>query len=106
MGNNRALRCRPRRSGSTSRLRSAVSGASAYTTVDWALAVDSLPALGAAGKDLGVWSIASDLPAVLAPLAGSLVIGGGTALGMSTEAAYRSVFALAGGFLMLGALFA
>jgi MFS family permease len=80
-------------------------GYGAYTSVDWALAVDSLPALGAAGKDLGVWSIASNLPAVLAPLVGSLVIGGGTALGMSTEAAYRSVFALAGGFLMLGALF-
>lgn len=80
-------------------------GYGAYTSVDWALAVDSLPALGAAGKDLGVWSIASNLPAVLAPLVGSLVIGGGTALGISTEAAYRSVFALAAGFLMLGALF-
>jgi MFS family permease len=80
-------------------------GYGAYTSVDWALAVDSLPALGAAGKDLGVWSIASNLPAVLAPLVGSLVIGGGTALGMSTEAAYRSVFAIAAGFLMLGALF-
>ncbi len=80
-------------------------GYGAYTSVDWALAVDSLPALSAAGKDLGVWSIASNLPAVLAPLVGSLVIGGGTALGISTEGAYRSVFALAAGFLMLGALF-
>jgi MFS family permease len=80
-------------------------GYGAYTSVDWALAVDSLPALSAAGKDLGVWSIASNLPAVLAPLVGSLVIGGGTALGISIEGAYRSVFALAAGFLMLGALF-
>ena len=80
-------------------------GYGAYTSVDWALAVDSLPALGAAGKDLGVWSIASNLPAVLAPLVGSLVIGSGSALGISTEAAYRSVFALAGVFLLLGALF-
>ncbi len=80
-------------------------GYGAYTSVDWALAVDSLPALSAAGKDLGIWSIASNLPAVLAPLVGSLVIGGGTALGASTEAAYRSVFALAAGFLMLGAFF-
>ncbi len=80
-------------------------GYGAYTSVDWALAVDSLPALSAAGKDLGVWSIASNLPAVLAPLVGSLVIGGGTVLGISTEASYRSVFALAAGFLMLGALF-
>ena len=80
-------------------------GYGAYTSVDWALAVDSLPALGAAGKDLGIWSIASNLPAVLAPLVGSLVIGGGTAVGMTAEAAYRSVFALAAGFLLLGALF-
>lgn len=57
------------------------------------------------GKDLGVWSIASSLPAVLAPLVGSLVIGGGTAIGISTEATYRSVFALAGVFLLLGAAF-
>jgi len=80
-------------------------GYGAYTSVDWALAVDSLPALGAAGKDLGVWSIASNLPAVLAPLVGGLVIGGGSAAGISTEAAYRSVFALAAGFLVLGAIF-
>jgi len=80
-------------------------GYGAYTSVDWALAVDSLPALGAAGKDLGIWSIASNLPAVLAPLVGSLVIGSGTALGVTAEAAYRSVFALAAGFLLLGALF-
>ncbi|HEV3096338.1 MAG TPA: MFS transporter [Candidatus Dormibacteraeota bacterium] len=80
-------------------------GYGAYTSVDWALAVDSLPALSAAGKDLGVWSIASNLPAVLAPLVGSVVIGGGSALGVSTEAAYRAVFALAGVFLLLGAGF-
>jgi MFS family permease len=80
-------------------------GYGAYTSVDWALAVDSLPALSAAGKDLGVWSIASNLPAVLAPLVGSAVIGGGSALGVSTEAAYRAVFALAGLFLLLGAVF-
>jgi MFS family permease len=80
-------------------------GYGAYTSVDWALAVDSLPALSAAGKDLGVWSIASNLPAVLAPLVGSLLIGGASVLGISTEAAYRSVFALAGVFLLLGALF-
>jgi len=80
-------------------------GYGAYTSVDWALAVDSLPALSAAGKDLGVWSIASNLPAVLAPLLGGLVIGGGSALGFSTEAGYRSVFALAGLFLLAGAVF-
>ena len=80
-------------------------GYGAYTSVDWALAVDSLPVLSAAGKDMGVWSIASNLPAVIAPLLGGALIGGAGAMGISTEAAYRSVFALAGGFLLLGALF-
>lgn len=80
-------------------------GYGAYTSVDWALAVDSLPVLSAAGKDMGVWSIASNLPAVLAPLLGGAVIGGASSLGISTELAYRSVFALAGVFLLLGAVF-
>lgn len=80
-------------------------GYGAYWSVDWALAVDSLPSLTAAGKDLGVWSIATSLPAVLAPLVGSLVIGGGSALGLSPEAGYRAVFGLAGLFLLLGAVF-
>lgn len=80
-------------------------GYGAYTSVDWALAVDSLPVLSAAGKDMGVWSIASNLPAVLAPLLGGAVIGEASTIGISTEAAYRSVFGLAAVFLLLGALF-
>jgi MFS family permease len=80
-------------------------GYGAYTSVDWALAVDSLPILNAAGKDMGVWSIASNLPAVLAPGLGSLVIGSASALGIKSAFAYRTVFALAAMFLLLGALF-
>lgn len=80
-------------------------GYGAYTSVDWALAVDSLPELSAAGKDMGVWSIATNLPAVVAPIIGSVVIGGASALGIATSLAYRSVFALAGVFLLLGAAF-
>ena len=80
-------------------------GYGAYTSVDWALAVDSLPQLSAAGKDMGVWSIASNLPAVVAPVLGSALIGGASALGIATAVAYRSVFALAGLFLLLGAAF-
>jgi hypothetical protein len=34
-----------------------------------------------------------------------VVLAAATALGIGIEAAYRSVFALAAGFLMLGALF-
>ena len=80
-------------------------GYGAYTSVDWALAVDSLPVLTAAGKDMGVWSIASNLPAVLAPLLGSALIGGASAFGLPTSIGYRAVFGLAGVFLLLGALF-
>jgi MFS family permease len=80
-------------------------GYGAYTSVDWALAVDSLPGLSAAGKDLGVWSIATNLPAVVAPVLGSAVIGGASGLGIGTALAYRSVFGLAGVFLLLGAAF-
>ncbi len=80
-------------------------GYGAYTSVDWALAVDSLPDLPAAGKDMGVWSIATNLPAVIAPVLGSAVIAGAGGLGISTAIAYRSVFGLAGIFLLLGAAF-
>jgi YkoP-like protein len=80
-------------------------GYGAYTSVDWALAVDSLPAQANAGKDLGIWSAASTLPAILAPALGGVVIAlvggvwGLTALG------YQVVFALAAIFLALGAVF-
>ncbi len=79
-------------------------GYGAYMSVDLALAMDALPTRHDAGKDLGLWSMSSTLPAVLAPVLGSAVIflaglAGQTALG------YRAVFGLATIFLFLGALF-
>jgi MFS family permease len=79
-------------------------GYGAYTSTDWALAVDSLPTLAAAAKDMGIWSIASTLPGVLAPLLGGLVIGMTASLG-NTSLGYRAVFALAALFLVMGAIF-
>ncbi len=69
-------------------------GYGAYTSVDWALSIDVLPSLEKAGKDLGVWNASATLPAVMAPLLGSVVInvaagGGQTVLG------YQLVFAMA-----------
>jgi MFS family permease len=80
-------------------------GYGAYTSVDWALAVDSLPEPTAAGKDLGLWSIASTLPAVIAPLVGSLMITAADATTRQAALGYRAVFALAAVCLLLGAVF-
>lgn len=77
-------------------------GYGAYMSVDVALAVDSLPSLHAAGKDLGIWSMASTLPSVLAPILGSVVIALTSIFGQ-TVFGYRAVFALATVFLILGA---
>ncbi|HEU0026396.1 MAG TPA: MFS transporter [Ktedonobacterales bacterium] len=79
-------------------------GYGAYTSVDWALAVDSLPALANAGKDLGIWSAASTLPAILAPALGGAVIALVVRLWGQTALGYQAVFALAALFLALGAV--
>ena len=78
-------------------------GYGAYWSVDWALAVDSLPSLGAAGRDLGIWSLASTLPGVAAPAVGAAIIGAGAALG-HTAVGYQAVFVAAGVFFLLGAV--
>jgi MFS family permease len=79
-------------------------GYGAYTSVDWALAIDALPSLSAAGKDLGLWNIASTLPSILAPLLGSLVIVVADVLGQ-VALGYRIVFGCAALFLLLGTVF-
>jgi len=49
-------------------------GYGAFTSVDWALAIDVLPSGQSAAKDLGIWAIANTLPQVLAPvIAGPLL---------------------------------
>ena len=78
-------------------------GYGAYTSVDWALAVSALPSPLDAGKDMGLWSISSTLPAVIAPLMGSLVVGSAAAF-HQTALGYRAVFALAVAFFLTGAI--
>ncbi|MBX5455269.1 MAG: MFS transporter [Thermogemmatispora sp.] len=78
-------------------------GYGAYTSVDWALAIDALPSLEVAAKDLGLWGASSNLPLTLAPLLGSLVISIAASQDQ-TALGYRLVFALAAFFLLLGAI--
>jgi MFS family permease len=73
-------------------------------SVDVALAIGSLPSLQAAGRDMGVWGMASTLPGVIAPVLGSTVIVLASRLG-ETSFGYRGTFALATIFLILGAGF-
>src|SRR5262249_45832292 len=77
-------------------------GYGAYSSVDWALAVDSLPSARAAGRDLGVWSLASTLPGVAAPALGAAIIGTASALG-HVAAGCQGVFVAAATCFVLGA---
>jgi MFS family permease len=79
-------------------------GYGAFLSVDTALAVDALPSQHAAGTALGMFSMASTAPGVIAPLLGSAVIVLASNLGV-TAIGYRGVFALATLFLVLGAGF-
>ena len=61
-------------------------------SVGWALAMDSIPTMGDVARDLGIWGIASNLPASVAPLIGGPII---TAF-HGTRPGYQAVFGLAG----------
>ena len=78
-------------------------GYGAYTSVDWALSMDALPSLEKASKDLGLWNASSTLPAVMAPLLGSLIINIAAQFG-NVSLGYRLVFGAAAFFLLLAAV--
>lgn len=54
----------------------------------WALAIDSIPQLRDVARDLGIWGLASNIPGVLAPIAGGWIL---ARLG-STTSAYQILF--------------
>ncbi len=66
----------------------------------WALAMDAIPKLRNAARDLGLWGIATLLPNVVAPLVGGWLIG----LFHGTRAGYQAVFGLAGFSFALASL--
>jgi MFS family permease len=69
-------------------------------SVGWALALDSVPELGDVARDLGLWGTLSNLPMVVAPAAGALII----AHGSSPAEGYRWLFATASACFLLGSL--
>lgn len=79
-------------------------GYGAYTSVDWALAIDSLPSMGDVGKDFAIWGASSNLSSTLAPALGSLIIYE-VSLYTATALGYRAIFAVATLFLIAGAVF-
>lgn len=78
-------------------------GYGAYSSVDWALSIDVLPSIEQAGKDMGVWNASATMPAVAAPLLGSLIINMAAGAG-ATALGYRLVFGAAAFFLLLAAI--
>ena len=78
-------------------------GYGTYMSVDWALSIDVLPSLDDAGKDLGLWSASTTVPAVIAPLLGNLLISLAANSG-KIEAGYRLVFIAATCCLVIAAI--
>jgi len=79
-------------------------GYGAYTSVDWALAIDSMPSLNTIGKDLGIWGASDNLPAIIAPALGGLIISL-VSIYLATAIGYRLIFAVATIFLLFAAAF-
>lgn len=75
-------------------------GYGAYLSVDWALALDAIPDLQNVARDLGIWGIASNLPAVLAPAVGGVIL----VRILPASAAYHDLFLLAGTTFLLGSV--
>ena len=78
-------------------------GYGAYQAVDWALAVDVLPAGESAAKDMGVWHVSLVLPQMIAPALTGLIIS--AFKGTSLLLGYTVVFALAAVWFVLGTVF-
>ncbi len=78
-------------------------GFGTYTSVNWALAIDTIQKLEEAAKTLGLWNLAANAPAIIAPLIGSGIVAIGSAAG-DISLGYRAVFGVASASLLLGAV--
>jgi MFS family permease len=77
-------------------------GSCAYQTVDWALAIDVLPSVDNAGKDMGIWHVALVLPAVIAPAITGVVLS--QLKPISLILGYTVVFLMAAFWFSLGTI--
>jgi MFS family permease len=78
-------------------------GYGAYLSVDWALAIDSLSGGASSARDLGIFTVSINLPTLIAPALGGVVIVTAIALGLAAYS-YRFVFMVAAVALVLGAV--
>jgi len=78
-------------------------GYGAFTSVDWALAIDVLPNRQSAAKDLGIWAIANTLPQVLAPIVAGPILDAFNR--RAANLGYTVVFAGAIVYVVLGSIF-
>jgi MFS family permease len=77
-------------------------GYGAILSTGWALAIDSVPKLANVARDLGVWGVAANLPAVFAPPVGAWILGRFAADGLG---GYRTLFIAAGLSFVIGSIF-
>jgi MFS family permease len=75
-------------------------GYGGFLSVDWALALDSIPDLGNVARDLGIWGIASNLPAVVAPVVGAWIL----SRYANPVGGYRMLFLTAGASFLAGSV--
>ena len=78
-------------------------GYGAFTSVDWALAIDVLPSSSSAAKDLGIWGITNTFTQALAPaIAGPILY---TFNRRAPTLGYSVLFSLAIVYVTLGSIF-
>ncbi|SHJ96942.1 MFS transporter [Alicyclobacillus tolerans] len=75
-------------------------GYGAFLSVDWALALDTMPSLENIARQLGIWGIAATLPTVIAPAVGGFMLHRPVPLAHS----YFYLFWLAGLTILAGAV--
>jgi MFS family permease len=75
-------------------------GNSMYSSVDWAFALDALPARETAGKDMGIWHVSMVLPGVVALPVSAIVLSSLKPISLSL--AYAAIFALSALWFVIG----